>query len=525
VSTEPVTIDVVPPTFAGAGYGPDRHAVPALLACLGELVDARVRHCSWKSNDHLLAALAGETDLDLLVDPQDGAAFAALASRHGLKRVIPPPAAAFPAMEHYLGLDRGSGRLFHLHVYFQLVLGARFVKNHRLPVERELLDRTRKLSGIPVPPAELELGILVARALLKYRARDVVKDVLGVRAPGIPAETQGEIEWLRGGRDLESIGSGLNPIGAVVPANIVASFLDVMARDPRSGLELVRLRARLRRALRHLRRHSRVGAGATYALALWRHRRHLAVGRRGPPAMALPGGGTTVALIGADGSGKSTVAAEVVRWLGWKLDARVHYLGSKAPSPPTDGLYLGFRALRRSHRAVSRRLGDGSPAARSIAALRDLALALHHLSVGGDRRRQHARARRRAYAGGIAVLDRYPLAGLSDRPDHRLLDGPQIAAVVGPRLGWFGRALSEVEARQYRRFGLPDHLVLLDVDPLVAARRKPDHRLEVIRAKARAAAELAALAEATGVDVVRIDANRPLDRVLLDVKGRLWDAL
>lgn len=525
MSTEPVTIDVAPLDVAGTGHGSDRHAVPALLACLGELVGERVRHCSWKSNDHLVAALAGETDLDLLVDRHDAARFAAVASRHGLKRVVPPPAAAFPAMEHHLGLDRRSGRLFHLHVHFQLVLGERYVKNHRLPVERELLDRTRTLSGVAVPPAELELAILVARALLKYRARDVVKDVLGIRAPGIPAKTRAEIEWLRRGRDLESIRPALDPISTVVPADIVASFLEVVERNPRSGLDLVRLRARLRRALRPLRRHSPARAGATYALALWRHRQHLVAGRPGPPAMALPAGGTTVALIGADGAGKSTIAAEVARWLGWKLDARVHYLGSKSPSPPTDWLYLGFRALRRSHRAVSRRLGDGSPAASPIAKLRNLALALHHLSVAQDRRRHHARARRHARGGGIAVLDRYPLACLSDRPEHRQLDGPQIAAVLGRHPGWFGRALAEVEAGRYRRFGLPDHLVLLDVDPLVAARRKPDHRLEVIRAKARAASELAELADAAGADVVRIDANRPLASVLLDVKRWLWDVL
>jgi hypothetical protein len=67
--------------------------------------------------------------------------------------------------------------------------------------------------------------------------------------------------------------------------------------------------------------------------------------------------------------------------------------------------------------------------------------------------------------------------------------------------------------------------VFLDVDPVVAARRKPDHRRDVIRSKCSAAAELDGLAEAAGAHVTRIDANQPLDRVLLDVKARLWDAL
>jgi hypothetical protein len=97
--------------------------------------------------------------------------------------------------------------------------------------------------------------------------------------------------------------------------------------------------------------------------------------------------------------------------------------------------------------------------------------------------------------------------------------------VLGPDLSWPARALAGAERRLYRRFGLPDQLVLLDVDPLVAAGRKPDHRLDVIRTKSRAAVELAGLAEAAGASVTRIDADQRLDRVLLDVKARLWDVL
>ena len=37
---------------------------------LAELEAAGIAHCHWKSNDHLLAALSGDTDIDLLVDGQ-----------------------------------------------------------------------------------------------------------------------------------------------------------------------------------------------------------------------------------------------------------------------------------------------------------------------------------------------------------------------------------------------------------------------------------------------------------------------
>jgi hypothetical protein len=524
VSTEPVAIDAELRAAGDRERAAQPGAGTTLRACLGDLARARVRLCAWKSNEHLLAALAGETDLDLLVDARDAATFASVVARRDFKPLVPPPTAAYPGVRHYLGFDRGSGRLYHLHAYFALVLGQRYAKNHHLPLERELLDSARTLHGVPVPAPDVELAILVLRALLKYRARDLIKDVLRVRSPGIPEPTRAEIRWLRS-RGAEATGLGSDAVGTVVPFDIVSTFLQLMETHPRPGVDILRLKARLERSLRGFQRRSRLHASATYGRALVRRRRRRLLGQRDEPGMTLSGGGTTVALIGADGAGKSTVADEVARWLGWKLQTRVRYLGSKQPSYPTTWLYVGFRALRRGHRTASCRLGEGSAAAIPLAGLRDLALALHHVAVGLDRRRHLARARHDARAGAIVLTDRYPLGCLSDRLDHRLLDGPQVEAVLGPRLSWPVSILASAERRLYGRFGLPDHLVLLDVDPVVAAGRKPDHRLDVIRTKSRAAAELAGLAEAAGVAVTRVDADQPLDRVLLDVKGGLWDVL
>jgi hypothetical protein len=115
--------------------------------------------------------------------------------------------------------------------------------------------------------------------------------------------------------------------------------------------------------------------------------------------------------------------------------------------------------------------------------------------------------------------------GNGDR--HRLLDGPQIAAALRGSQNPLVKALAEREARMYRRFRLPDVLVVLLVTPAVAVARKPDHDLEVLRAKSGAVLELAGLAESCGapVRVVRVDADRPWEIVLADVKTRLWDVL
>jgi hypothetical protein len=397
------------------------------------------------------------------------------------------------------------------------VLGEEHVKNHHLPLERRFLESARPLHGVPVPAPELELAVLVVRALLKYRDRDVVKDVLRIRSSGLRDTIRAELEWLLDRVGVDEVRAALHDVGMVVPSDVVVRFLQTYQREPRAGTTFVLLRSRLRSSLRGVRRHGWMGTKARRVAARWRR----------PARMTPAGGGRTIAVVGADGSGKSTVSRELARWLGWKLDVRVQYLGSKTPSRRSRWSYLGFRALRRSHRALSAKFGPASAPAGALARARDVALAIHHLAVGHDRARRLREGRRDARAGRVVIFDRFPLAALSTRPEHLLLDGPRIRTALGEPLGRLALALAAREERLYRAFGLPDHLVVLHVSPDVAAARKPDHRPGVLAAKALAADELARLAVRSDAAIVPIDvdADRPLDAVVLDVKRRLWDVL
>ncbi len=102
--------------------------IPALAALLDEMADRRVRYCLWKSNIRLKEALAGETDLDLLVDREDALILREILGRHRLKQLVPHRASAYVGIEHFLGMDDASGRLFHLHIHYQLVLGEQHVR-------------------------------------------------------------------------------------------------------------------------------------------------------------------------------------------------------------------------------------------------------------------------------------------------------------------------------------------------------------------------------------------------------------
>ncbi len=234
-------------------------------------------------------------------------------------------------------------------------------------------------------------------------------------------------------------------------------------------------------------------------------------------------GGLTVAVIGADGSGKSTLTEDLRRWLAWKISVRSFYLGSKAPSAASRGSYLVFRAFRRAGTVVGPRLAERFP----LATGRDLALAGHHLANARDRGRRERQGRRDAAAGRVVLYDRYPLTAFDPRMDLRVLDGPKIAAFPRAARSPLLRLLAAAEERRYVRFRLPDHVVVLQVDPDVALARKPDHDRAAIEAKSAAAREAAALIAARlGAErVSTVDAAMPLGDVLRTTKARLWDVL
>ena len=123
--------------------------------------------CHWKSNSHLAEAVAGKTDLDILVGKGDREKFERVLSKLDFKKMIPPSDQRYPGMEDYLGFDAETGGLIHLHVHYELIMGRQKVKNHHLPLESFVLDHVRDIEGIPVPQAEVELLLLIIRAHMK----------------------------------------------------------------------------------------------------------------------------------------------------------------------------------------------------------------------------------------------------------------------------------------------------------------------------------------------------------------------
>lgn len=494
--------------------------VRAWLTCMR---DRGVAYCHFKSNAEVRAGLGGFTDMDILIDRRQYKQAVELLSAAGFKRFKTAALMDYPAVDDYLACDATTGRLAHLHLHWQMIAGEPYLKGYRLPWEAELL-RGRKWdaeSGLYVASPEAELLLLLTRAAVKLRTRDRLRAALG--RPYFRGGLRREYDWLvervDRGQIVALAGQLLGgSVAALVEANLGKDRIedrDVLAFR-RAALPVLRcyrtygrVEARLRRWVREI--HSLWGRLAK------RWRSPVDIYRRGPAV-----GGVVVALLGVDGSGKSTHRERLVKWLAWKADVMPLYLGSGDGPSSLPRRMLGLvAALAGRSRKTAERGGEGgtqpsqplsqAPLRRRVSRTL-LALALAHERLGKVRKAFRARNR-----GMIVIADRFPQTQIMGYNDGPLLDDLTKASA-------FWRFCARLERRIYDKIVLrqPDLVIKLVLPPETALKRKPSTPCDMVRLKTEAVRRLSF---GRGTQVVTIDASGPLEEVFLAVRRAVWDEL
>ena len=465
---------------------------------LDALTASRIRFVHWKSNHHLPEALSGETDLDVLVAQEQIALFRQTVIKVGAIRILSQGWASYPGVEDWLIHDNNTGRFLHLHVHTQLVTGLKRVKHLILPWADFMLSHKRSdpRNGWPVPQAEVELLVLLIRIWAK------MPPVRRLWRPRIPRHIFEELRWLEQQVDARLFKEYASALGLFPPAMPPYADESAVLASARALYFQVRQHRRIAWPVALLRA---AGQGAKIAATrFWL--RHVAPVRY---RKLVAGGGAIVAIIGSDGSGKSTQSQRLLNWLHYKLDAHLLYMGS---GDGQTGLANSLRKAlsrmwkkRKIHNTELKKTmpaGGAAPFSLKLWRLFDLLLLRRKL-------RLVRRARLMANAGSIMLLDRYPQSrfpGISDGPRQQHGYGFRWAARMEQRL------LAEAE-----QLG-PDMVIKLRVSPDVASTRKPDHDANVIRRKCQIIDELSFPRSETLV----LDADAPLESVTLAAQAGLW---
>jgi thymidylate kinase len=508
--------------------GPARTSPPLVVVTelSRGLHEAGVSYCHWKSNEHLHAAVQGDTDLDLLVDRQSALRVTRVLAEAGYKRMVAIPARAYVGIEDYLALDHTTGKLVHVHLHYRLIVGEKFLKGHRLPwEERMLAGRRLDLdTGMYVTAPELELIVLLVRAALKLRRREILG--FGGGGPG-DHDFLRELRWLSGRADPVLLRSEATDLLGRPGAEMVAAL---MRAEPDRAM-LVRFGRAIAGVTQEWRTYPAAEATRRRWMREWSARSarlwSRVLGVRRVTRFHDPRGGVIIAFLGADGSGKSTVTNAVASWLSWRMEVLPLYLGfGDGPVSwvrmPLRGLKLLYARRRRLPAAPQELPRESSAREMRVPSLRDIPralwLVLWSWSVVREKRSRLRQARRGRNLGLVVLCDRYPQAQIMG-----LGDGPLLGHWERHPWAWL-RAVAKWELEAYREMEavVPDLVIKLHVSPEVSAARKQDVSLDSLVRRVDVVKRVHFSAR---TQVAHVDADEPIEQVLLEVQRAIWEAL
>lgn len=485
-----------------------------LLAMLSGMRDAKIPYCYWKSASGVERAIAGASDLDLLVDRRSRERLTTLLHEHGFTPWSDAAGCDHPAIVSFLGYEEAGDAIRHVHVCYRLSVGHSLLKNFRLPIEDGVIARSVLHPRLPIrllDPVD-EALLLIVRLHLELRRTD---PIALWRWGELERKYADALTDVAAKVDADKLRQRARELFSAQTANRIGDSLRALAAAPPRG----RVRAAIARELSPYRTYGGVEAAARtfgrcvlFAVGAL-NKRSFEAPRA--PRRRCPGGGLLISFVGVDGSGKSTQVAEVRKWLGAEIDVLTYYFGSGDGEPS-----LVFRPFKAVARGIAARIrvkpkgaSHGKVSDRSPGPLYSTLFAVWALAVALDKRIKLVAAQRAIARGFIVVTDRYP-----QNENMWFNDGPLLHRLTRVP-AWARRLEASIYVMAQR--APPDLVIKLHVGPATVAKREPDMSPEIILQRIEWLKDL----KFAGARLESIDATRPLAEVKILAKRAIWDIL
>jgi thymidylate kinase len=477
-----------------------------------------ISYCHWKSNIDLAKTLEGELDIDLFVSNDSFGHATDILMQLGFKPATSKWGSNPSGIFHYYGYDPNHHDLVHLHMFTRVLTGESFLKSHLFPFEDMLLNNTCFSNEIKVTSKETELVLFVLRMYIKYGSPlDVIRVLKSDK------KVREEARWLKDGSDMKQVVALLDRYCPVVSEEIFIECLNAIL-DEVPYAHKWKLSYQVQRRLRIYQKYS-------FPDWLFGHVQLLAGNvikkiRKQKGSKILLSGGTIIAFVGADATGKSTLVSETSRWRRKNFVLNTVHAG-KPPSTlltaPANFLLGLNRRFRRQSRSVGKDpSSNGGVAYAERKSLGALIYAIRAVCLAWDRRALLWKARRASANGEIVVCDRYPTnaTGMMDSP--RLSEDPMQKGFVAS----IYNLLARVERALYRQIPPPDIVLRLKVSLETAKKRNAAREIRDDEAYLQSRHQQAKDWFMPGTrSIQEIDTDLPLAETLLAVRQAIWPQL
>lgn len=463
---------------------------------------ADLEYCHWKSNEHLLEGLNGITDLDVLLASHDRSKGEKILRDLDFLKCKAQVGSRYPDVDNWIGFDKPTGKLIHVHLHYSIVTGHKGLKEYDLPWA-DIALKMRQFNaeyGIYVMDPSLEIITLYTRIGLKADIITLARCHMGKFR--LDKGFKREIDWLRERVDMDKVKRLLEAYYKDKSPQIL-EIIEKSDIDLYSYLKLRKITEVTFKRERRIQSFIRLRELFFLIYHTVFKRLILKFTPLITKKVSAAEKGLSIAFLGQDGAGKTTVTKNLIKWWNWKLDVRYVYFGSGEN-------YTSWKK-RLSRKIPSNKFFKFIKAALAILDLRD---------VQRNAYKNIKNIQRYIEKGGVAIYDRYPqnkYPGISDGPKIRLFLKKNIGISSLNRI-LIPFAKSEEKYISKILTYTPDVVFKLVLPPEESIRRKPQDNLETITRKH----EIIKSLEFENSDVYTIDATMPFEDEMIMIKKIIW---
>lgn len=481
-----------------------------------DLNNEKIEYCHWKSNEHLTEALNGDTDLDMLFLPEQRNKIQRILAENGLKRFRATPSMQYNAIEDFIGFDKKTAKIWHLHLHYRLTLGEKHLKGYTVPWGRHILsDRINNNEyDVYTSKPEDELFLLYVRIALKLRWRDNGK-TLG-------SDDIAEINWLK---KRASITEFLSIVEKRIGSNHLSEFEFLFNLNEYNNSKFRPLQKMLRKSMKFYTSHNKAGSFLhrsirEFTWGIGGISRKIGVNLEKPKRRISPSGGAVIAFLGSDGAGKSTTIEYVRSEFNKKIDVKDIYMGSGDGSSSLLRFPLKLIAKKVGGKGlgktVSVEMSDENKKTNLKSKLYTISKFIWAITLAFEKRSKINKITKARNNGVLVLTDRYPQV---DTVGYN--DGPLLTK-YSKSSNWFLNSISKWEYGIYQSSYInePDLIIKLIVPIDVAIARKPEMSAEEISNKINAVRKVR-----LSNNSVEIDTNKEKITSFGEVMASIWEII